>query len=72
MLADLMRSYVRLPRSFCIILVAVLFIISQVMCFAIEDVSNLWKASALLGLAYGGMFGLFPTITIEWFGLRES
>ncbi|KAI0959036.1 hypothetical protein AcW1_003984 [Taiwanofungus camphoratus] len=69
MLADLMRGYVRLPRSFCIILVAVLFIISQVMCFAIEDVSNLWKASALLGLAYGGMFGLFPTITIEWFGL---
>lgn len=29
----------------------------------------LWAASATLGLGYGGMFGLFPTIMIEWFGL---
>ena len=26
----------------------------------------------MLGLAYGGMFGLFPVIAIEWFGLGES
>ena len=25
----------------------------------------------MLGLAYGGMFGLFPVIAIEWFGLGE-
>ncbi len=24
----------------------------------------------MLGFAYGCLFGLFPTITIEWFGLR--
>jgi len=28
-------------------------------------------ASAMLGFAYGALFGLFPTITIEWFGLAH-
>jgi hypothetical protein len=35
------------------------------------DVADLWKASLALGLAYGSMFGLFPTMAIEWFGMRE-
>jgi hypothetical protein len=29
----------------------------------------LWISSATLGFGYGGMFGLFPTLMIEWFGL---
>ncbi len=70
-IADFTKSRLRLPRSFCAIIVATLFIISQITCYFIEDISNLWKASALLGLAYGGLFGLFPTLVIEWFGLRE-
>lgn len=37
----------------------------------VEDVNRLWLASAALGVAYGGMFGLFPTVTIDWFGLSE-
>ena len=61
-----------MPRSFCISLVAALFVISQLAVYNVENVNNLWKASALLGVAYGSLFGLFPTITIEWFGLRES
>lgn len=52
-------------------LVSSMFIISQVVVFNIDDVRNLWKGSALLGLAYGGLFGLFPTLVIEWFGLGE-
>jgi len=69
MLADFTKSYLRLPRSFCITLVACVFIVSQVTCYYVEDVTNLWKASSLLGFAYGAMFGLFPTVIIEWFGL---
>lgn len=38
---------------------------------ATDDVTNLWKASLALGLAYGGLFGLFPTIAIELFGIGE-
>ncbi|GJE99445.1 MFS general substrate transporter [Phanerochaete sordida] len=69
MIADSTKNHLRLPRSLCICLVAAGFIVSQLYVHAVEDVSDLWKGSALLGLAYGGLFGLFPTITIEWFGL---
>ena len=36
-----------------------------------DEIEDLWKASLALGLAYGSMFGLFPTITFEWFGMRK-
>ena len=48
-----------------------MFVISQLTCYAIDDINDLWKASVLLGLAYGGLFGLPPTIVIDWFGLGE-
>ncbi|OCH93252.1 MFS general substrate transporter [Obba rivulosa] len=70
-IADFSRNYLHFPRSFCITLVAALFVISQIMAFYIDDVSDLWKASAMLGWAYGSLMGLFPTVTIEWFGLAH-
>lgn len=42
------------------------------MAVATDDVTKLWKASLALGLAYGSLFGLFPTLTFEWFGMRKS
>ncbi|THH27986.1 hypothetical protein EUX98_g6202 [Antrodiella citrinella] len=69
LMADATKNYLRLPRSFCIVVVATLFVISQGILYTTENSDNLWKASATLGIAYGSLFGLFPTITIEWFGL---
>lgn len=71
LIADFAKNKLHLPRSFCISLVALLFIVSQITVFSVDEVKNLWKGSALLGFAYGSLFGLFPTITIEWFGLCE-
>ncbi|KAA1479102.1 MFS general substrate transporter [Dentipellis sp. KUC8613] len=70
-LADAVKSRLRYPRSFCIPLVAGLFILSQLVLIGTDSVQGLWKASAVLGLAYGSMFGLFPTVVIEWFGLAH-
>lgn len=70
-IADFTKGKLKLPRSYCMVIVATLFIVSQMMTFSIGSISNLWKASALLGFAYGGLFGLFPTLVIEWFGLGE-
>ncbi|KAI0717569.1 MFS general substrate transporter [Cerioporus squamosus] len=70
-IADFTKTKLHLPRSFCIVLVATMFVISQLTCFAIEDINHLWKASVLLGLAYGGLFGLVPTVVIDWFGLTH-
>ncbi|KAI0755996.1 hypothetical protein BC629DRAFT_1662047 [Irpex lacteus] len=48
-IADFTKNNLHRPRSWCMALVSGLFIVSQV-------------TVALLGLAYGGLFGLFPTL----------
>jgi len=68
-IADMVKSRLRVPRSFCVPAMSVLFILSQLSLVAIGDVRHLWMASVLLGLAYGCWFGLLPTMSIEWFGL---
>ena len=70
--ADFTKSRLHYPRSVCITAVAGLFVLSQAITLGMDDVRHLWRASALLGLAYGSMFGLFPTICIEWFGLGKQ
>lgn len=67
--SDFTTNHFHFPRSYCISLVAFLFIISQLIIVGTDDVKDLWKASLALGLAYGGLFGLFPTIMLEWFGI---
>ena len=69
---DFVRNRIGIPRAYCISLVAIFFFISQLVAMSIVDVKELWKASLLVGFSYGAMFGLFPTITIDWFGMRAS
>jgi MFS family permease len=70
--ADTVKSRLRVPRSFCLPAMTAMFILSQLLLTAIGDVRHLWTASVLVGLAYGCWFGLLPTISIEWFGLGAS
>lgn len=67
--SDFFTNRYLLRRSSCLALVACLFLISQIVAANVEDVRDLWKASALVGLAYGGTVGLLPPVIIEWFGL---
>ena len=60
-----------MSRSYCLTLVAVLFFISQVVTSSINDIAHLWISSALVGLAYGSVYSLFPTVCLEWFGMRK-
>lgn len=71
LIADFTRIRLRLPRVYCFCLVSALFVVSQVYAINVEDVTHLWKATVLLGLAYGGLFGICPTIIIDWFGLAH-
>lgn len=52
-------------------LVSIVFILSQVTAIYTTNVGSLWIVSTLLGLAYGGLFGLAPIVCLEWFGLCE-
>ncbi|KAH7343585.1 major facilitator superfamily domain-containing protein [Rhizoctonia solani] len=57
------------PRSYFLIVTAVIAIASQVTLMYAEIPNHLWMTSGLLGLAYGATFGLCPVLTIEWFGI---
>jgi hypothetical protein len=67
--ADVVKSRLHVPRSFCLPAISALFVLSQLSLITISDVRHLWMASVLLGLAYGCLYSLAPTISIEWFGL---
>jgi hypothetical protein len=67
---DFVKNRMGLRRAYCIPLVAVFFFSSQLVAMSIVDVNQLWKASLLVGFSYGSLFGLFPTIIIDWFGMR--
>ena len=69
---DFVKNRMGLRRAYCISLVAVFFFTSQLVAMSIVDVKVLWKASLLVGFSYGSLFGLFPTIIIDWFGMRTS
>lgn len=56
-------------RAWCISIVATAFLISQLVGLGVQDIEHLQYVVALVGLSYGGVFGLLPTITIEWFGI---
>jgi len=70
--ADFGKHHWGWHRPYWMSVISIVFILSQIFVFAVEDVTSLWQASTSLGFAYGGMYGLFPTIIIESFGLGES
>ena len=61
-----------MPRSYSLVLVSFFFFISQVVAANEDRIENLWIASTLLGLAHGSVFSLFPTVCMEWFGMRKN
>ncbi|KAF9652133.1 MFS general substrate transporter [Thelephora ganbajun] len=58
-------------RAWCISLVAISFLISQLVGLRVQDIEHLQYAAMLVGISYGGVFGLLPTIIVEWFGMAH-
>lgn len=71
MMCDYGKNKLGVPRSYSLVLVSSLFVVSQVVIACIDIVEHLWIASSFLGFAYGSAYSLFATMCIEWFGLRE-
>ena len=69
LISDFAHTRLRIPRAYCLCIVSSLFIISQASAIMVSSVETLWVATLLLGLAYGSLFGSYPTILIEWFGM---
>lgn len=69
LISDFARTKFHLPRAYSLCIVSSLFIISQAFAIGISSVGTLWMATAILGFAYGSLFGGLPAIAIDWFGL---
>ncbi|KAF9530910.1 major facilitator superfamily domain-containing protein [Crepidotus variabilis] len=69
LVSDFTKSRYDMPRSYCLVLVASLFFVSQFVLTEVADINHLWLASSILGLAYGSVFSLMPTVCLEWFGM---
>ncbi|KAF8905752.1 major facilitator superfamily domain-containing protein [Gymnopilus junonius] len=69
LVSDYAKNKYEMPRSFSLVPVSFFFFISQAVASIIGRIENLWVASALLGLAHGSVFSLFPTVCLEWFGM---
>ena len=72
LVSDLGKNKYDMPRSYSLVLVSFFFFISQVVAANEDRIENLWIASTLLGLAHGSVFSLFPTVCMEWFGMRKN
>ncbi|KAG6915674.1 hypothetical protein DXG01_010504 [Tephrocybe rancida] len=70
LVSDYAKNRFSFPRSYSLVLVSSFFFISQVMAsLIVDDIKHLWMASAMLGLAHGSVFSLFPNVCLEWFGM---
>ena len=61
-----------MPRSYSLLFVSSMFFLSQVIAVNVNYIASLWMVSAAVGLAYGSVFSLLPTVCLEWFGMRKS
>lgn len=71
MTCDYAKNKRGIPRSYFLVFVSSLFVVSQITAAWIETVENLWIASSLLGFAYGSTYSLLATMCLDWFGMRK-
>ncbi|KAG7095093.1 hypothetical protein E1B28_005880 [Marasmius oreades] len=69
--SDFVKARLGQPRSFLLVLVSFLVLLSQITAMTVDRLEDLWKASTLLGLGYGTVFSLFAALCVEWFGLAH-
>lgn len=69
LICDYGKNKLGIPRSYSLVLVSFLLLVSQIVITRIDSVKNLWIASSTLGFAYGSTFSLLATMCVEWFGM---
>jgi len=68
--ADLIVQRYNLSRVWCLFASSLIFLLAQVCGLSIENPNLLFLLSGLTGLAYGFLFGCFPSTVAETFGVQ--
>ncbi|KAL9632399.1 MAG: hypothetical protein Q9164_005339, partial [Protoblastenia rupestris] len=59
-----------MSRFWCLVISASIFLVAQIAATQISNPHSLSLVSALTGLAYGFLFGCFPALVAETFGVH--
>lgn len=68
--SDVLVKRMNLSRFWCITASASVFLIAQILGVLIENPHFLFVLSGLTGLAYGALFGVYPAIVADAFGVN--
>ncbi|RFU77017.1 hypothetical protein TARUN_5219 [Trichoderma arundinaceum] len=68
--SDYLVKTLRASRIWCLAVACLVFLLAQICALQIELPHKLVFVSGLSGLAYGFLFGVFPSIVAETFGIR--
>ena len=68
--SDFLVKHLQASRTWCLTIAAVVFTIAQLLAINITTPYYLILVSSLSGLAYGFLFGVFPSIVAEAFGIH--
>ncbi|OAX82082.1 hypothetical protein ACJ72_03568 [Emergomyces africanus] len=67
--SDILVKKLHMSRFWCLFTSAVIFCVAQLAGFMISDPHMLISVSGLTGLAYGFLFGVFPSLVAHTFGI---
>ena len=68
--SDLLVRSFHASRLWCLLVASVVFLLAQGCALSIENPRLLGFVSGLSGLGYGFLFGVFPSLVTEAFGIR--
>lgn len=68
--SDFLSKVLKASRLWCLTIAAAIFLVGQTFALNIENPNYLSVVSSLTGLAYGFLFGCFPSLVAEAFGVH--
>lgn len=68
--SDVLVKKLHMSRFWCVTTSATIFTLAQVCATRIENPNHLWVISGLSGLGYGTLFGVFPALVVDAFGVH--
>lgn len=68
--SDFLVNHLLLSRFWCLVTSASLFILAQISATTVTSPGLLYLVSGLTGLAYGFLFGFYPALVAEVFGIQ--
>lgn len=67
--SDVLVKRLHMSRFWCVSASSVVFILAQVAGMTIQNPNFLWVLSSLNGLGYGALFGVYPALVADSFGV---